>query len=157
MANLSLTTQAEQRRAQPPPVPVGETALVASFGDAIVADYAEHGGAGRVLTADLTRPAEVADLGQKPSRAPISTCVLFLKARLSDNDRQGLDALIPRLSASTFIALVSTFRVHLGDEAAAAVEKEVLDRLQGLKARIVVFRAGHIVGGQSSGSRRLRR
>lgn len=76
---------------------------------------------------------------------------------LHPSDWQSLDDLMPRLEAVRFIAVVSTFRVHLGDVKAAAAEAQVLARLNGMAARVVVFRVGHVVGGPSRASVWLRR
>lgn len=56
------------------------------------------------------------------------------------------DAQLARARAADFVAVVSSYRVHLGDPAAAAAEKDVLDRLKGTAARVVVFRPGVMLG-----------
>lgn len=68
---------------------------------------------------------------------------------LHPSDFPALDKLRPRLEQAQFIAIVSTFQVHLGDEAAMAAEAQILDQLKGVSGRVVVFRAGRLLGRHS--------
>jgi hypothetical protein len=56
------------------------------------------------------------------------------------------DAQLDSARDADFVAVVSSYRVHLGDPAAAAAERDVLDRLKGSAARVVVFRPGVVLG-----------
>src|SRR5262249_50836823 len=56
-----------------------------------------------------------------------------------------------------FVAVVSTFRAHLGDAAAAEAEAHALGRGEGLRARTVVFRPGHVLSRHSRACAHLRR
>ncbi len=85
-------------------------------------------------------------------RSTPSSFILYLS-----DDHKTLDKLMPMLEQATFIAIVSTFRVHLDDETAAAAETEMRSRLQDLSARVVVFRAGHILGECSRANAWIRR
>ncbi len=84
--------------------------------------------------------------------APFSCCTF----NLADGLRT-LDALMPTLEKAESVAVVSSFRVHLGDASAAAAEAEVLARMKHLSAPVVVFRAGHILGTASRTTIWLRR
>jgi hypothetical protein len=84
---------------------------------------------------------------------PPSSFVLHL----DNSERPALDMLMPTLGQAGFIALVSTFRVHLGDQSAAATEAGVLKRLKNLSAVVVVFRVGNLLGKNSRISVWLRR
>jgi len=74
-----------------------------------------------------------------------------------DPDSPTLDQQMPELEQAEFIAVVSTVRVHLGDQSAAAVEACVLDQVKSLPAGVVVIRAGHVLGANSRASVWLRR
>jgi len=76
---------------------------------------------------------------------------------LHPSDWHALDKLRPMLEQARFIAVISTFRVHLGDEAAAAAEGRVLDRLKGVSVRVGVFRMGHFIGEHAHASVWFRR
>jgi hypothetical protein len=172
MANLSLLAGVEGTPARAPVVlspgeldcgealstpSLAETMLVASFGDPAAADYAVHVSGCRVRLVDLSQPGAADDLCAALGFAKVSSCILFLKPRWTKVERQALDALLPLLAETAFVAIVSTFGIHLGDVQALAAETEVLRRLNGLAARVVVFRAGHVVSEYSRIGRRLRR
>jgi hypothetical protein len=134
-----------------------ETLLVVGMGNPVAADYAAYvnrQGGRNVVLADTpsgaTFPAATEE-GRVPS------VVLFLSPRLAD--RSSLDALPALLQkwGTEFVGIVSTFRVHLGDRDAAETEAHVLARLEGVKARAVVFRAGHILSNSSRAGVNLRR
>lgn len=136
MASLLLPTLPE-KPARAMPAPSGTT-LVVGFGTSpLAAEYARQA-AGAVRVVDLRR-ADALDI------APISQCVLFLDRSLHERDWEKLDALLPLLSAATFVGVVSSFRVHLGDARAANIESHVVDRLKGAGLRPLVFRAANIV------------
>jgi hypothetical protein len=82
-----------------------------------------------------------------------------LKPRLTERDRAELDALIRQAAERgvEFVGVVSSFRVHLGDRAAAESEEHVLGRLKELPARRVVFRPGHVLSPTSRARVLLRR
>jgi hypothetical protein len=81
-----------------------------------------------------------------------SNNVLFLNAPRTEADRRAVNDLIPTLAEESFIAVVSTFRVHLGDSVAAEAEAQILDRLKALQARVVIFRVGNLLGAQTRAS-----
>ena len=58
---------------------------------------------------------------------------------------------------ASFVGIVSTFRVHFDDAEAAKLEALVLKMAQGLSARVVVFRTGHLLSPTSRAGTRLRR
>lgn len=87
------------------------------------------------------------------AREPLpSSVVLPLSA-----GRSALDALLPGLGQARFIAIVSSVCVHLGDAKATEAERDLLERLNHLPARIVVFRTGFLLGGASRATAWLRR
>jgi hypothetical protein len=154
-----------------------EVLLVASFGDAVAADYAAYAcrlGEGKVtVVADTrvlrrveapARPYPLEDLTQAapPSvagRGRFTALILFLNSRLSERDRRALDNLLAGAGewGTEFIGVVSTFRAHLGDPGAAEAEAHVLARAQALRARTVVFRPGHVLSRNSRAGALLRR
>src|SRR5262245_4390020 len=77
----------------------------------------------------------------------VRSLVLFLSPGLTESCRADLDALVRQAGERRveFVGVVSTFRVHLGDRAAAEAEEDALGRLRSLSARCVVFRPGHIL------------
>ncbi len=139
-----------------PVVPPRLGVLVVGFGDAVAADYADHVRRqdGRVRVADLSDPS-AAPLGGGQTR----DVVLFLKPRLTERDRQALSDLFRSAGewGTEFVGVVSTFRVHLGDAAAAETEAHVLKLAEQLPARTVVFRPGHVLSRRSRASVFLRR
>jgi len=85
--------------------------------------------------------------------------VLFLGACWTARQRRTLDRLLAaaRRGRTRFVAVVSTFAVHLGDHEAAALEAHVSAALAGLPTRVVVFRPGHVLSRRSRTSGWLRR
>jgi hypothetical protein len=157
MDSLSFATPIEQRPA-PPDVADRQTkdvVLVANFGKPAAADYIAyaHGQGARaiVLGGDVERAM--------PPDCDPAGIVLFLRPRLNDRDRRAIDALAGMVAQQqvAFVGIVSTFRVHLGDRAAAEAETFVRERLVSQHTRTVVFRAGHLLSRQSRASRWLRR
>jgi hypothetical protein len=88
----------------------------------------------------------------------VAALIVFLIPWLTQRDCRLLDDLIFLAGdwQTEFIGVVSTFRVHLGDQAAMATETHVLTRLKGLGARTVVFRPGHLLCRNSPLSAHLR-
>jgi hypothetical protein len=129
--------------------------LVAGFGNAVAADYAAfaRGQADRnpTLVADPALPDDVPP-------GPLAV-VVFLPPRLTEPDRARLDALLALAveRQAHFVGLVSTFRTHFGDRAAAEVESHALERLGSLRHQAVVFRPGHVLSPHSPASASLRR
>jgi hypothetical protein len=151
MANLSLPV-----RAEPAAPSLVDTVLVASFGDPAAVDLAEQVTYARTEVMDLTQPTQIARMSATLPASGISTCILLIKTPWTDAERRGLEALIPLLNETTYIAILSTFRVHLDDPGAMSAEAAVLAQLQRLAARKVVFRPGHLVSRHSRCGRRLR-
>jgi hypothetical protein len=153
MGNLSSPTPAEGASAPAAGLAVSagaEVLLVAGFGDPTARDYAAHAAASGdnvVLYPSAERHGRVRSL------------VLFLGPRLTDRDRGTLDDLL-RLageSATELIAVVSTFRAHLGDRNALRAEEHVLARAEDLLARVVVFRPSDVLSPGSRAAAWLRR
>jgi hypothetical protein len=134
------------------------TFVVASFGDPIVADYDADAGQCRIL--DLSQPDSVAKVRSAPTaEKQLSDMVLFLPPRLGTSELTALDVLLTLVKeqGTKFLGIVSTFRVHFGDEKALQAETYILDRLKGTGARIAIFRPGHLLGEHSIASANLRR
>jgi hypothetical protein len=187
MGSLSLPALAEGSRienGQPKedvyrssPPSILDALLVVSFGDPVAADYAAYAcglGDGKVtVAADAkllrrveapARPYPLEDLARNvpptaAGRGRFTALVLFLKPRLSARDRSALDNLLARAGewGTAFIAVVSTFRAHLGDQGAADAENFVLERVKRLPARTVVFRPGHVLSPNARAGALLRR
>jgi hypothetical protein len=161
MGSLSLPTPAEGRAPRPahpePAAPQERALLVVGRGGPVAADYAAWaGGKGQ-------RPADVVDGGENWRRADapaeITDVVLFLGPRLGERDRQVVDDLLALAGerGAKFVGVVSSFRAHFGDRAAAEAEEHVLGRARGLSARTVVFRPGHVLSCNSPARVYLRR
>jgi hypothetical protein len=112
--------------------------LVAGFGDPLARAFVEHGGA----------MCRLADLSTAAETKPAESLVLFLKPGM---DRRELDALFERARGTEFVAIVSSFRVELGDDESRSVEAYAIGRSMALGARVAVFRPGCV----SSDSSRL--
>jgi hypothetical protein len=130
--------------------------LVAGFGNPVAADYAAFacrrpGDPVAVVSDTLSEPAVRADSS--------AAAVLFLPPRLSDADRTTLDALLTLAAQrrAESVVLVSSARVHLGDSGAAEAETYAYMRANGLRARTVIVRAGHVLSPHSRLSAALRR
>ena len=132
-------------------------ATVVSFGDPVAADFAA-----------ASAPCRLADLSQRDAIVRLQTAfgtahradvVLFLPRRLRPKERLVLDALIAlvKKQGTAFIGIVSTFRVHLGDAAAAQIEAYALDSLKDIRARVALFRPGHVMSDHSAATVNLRR
>ncbi len=88
--------------------------------------------------------------------APTSAAGVIFHLTPRPADRRALDEKLARARDADFVGVVSTYRTHLGDLAAAAAEKSVLDQLKGSAARVVVFRPGVVLGPTSPASAALR-
>jgi hypothetical protein len=86
--------------------------------------------------------------------ASVSDDVVFVNRR---DDVGALGDRLKELEKAEFIAVVSTFGVHLGDQSAATAEADVLGWMKGSSTRVVVFRSGHLLGAQTRASLWLRR
>jgi hypothetical protein len=133
-----------------------EVLLVAGFGDPAAADYAAH--ASRTKEQDVENFSPAA-LQTSSEHRRVKTLVVFLGSRLSEGDRRTLDDLL-RLAGvwqTEFIAVVSSFRVHFGDEEVVRAENHVLARAREFPTRTVVFRPGYVLSPNSRASAWLRR
>jgi hypothetical protein len=160
MASLSLATPPQTRDEgghEAEPSVGARPCVVATFAAPEAADYAAMAGPHALV--DLTQSDALAKLRTSLDPSAPLDAVLFLPRRLNAAHRAVLDGFIgwAKASATGFLAVVSTFRVHLGDEAAAELEKHVLDLLQGAPIRVAVFRPGHILSDHSVATRNLRR
>ncbi len=165
MASPSSATGTEPRRAAECQSRAGELAapagrgvrpVVVDLGNPVAADYAAHAArAGRPLA--LLSPEDVAS--DDPAHADAPAVVLFLPARLTESDRRAIDQVLRRADAwdTDRIAVVSTYRVHLGDPGPTEAEAYVLARARPLRARLAVFRPGHVLSPHSPAAARLRR
>jgi hypothetical protein len=151
--------------------------LVVSFGDPAAADYAtyacrrgdrnvtvvaDEGVRRRVEAPIRSCPLENFSRGVPPAATGLGRAVsliLFMPPRLTARDRRALDDLLGLAGAwqTEFVGIVSTFRAHFGDQEAAEAEAHVLGRAEGLRARTVVFRPGHVLSRNSRASISLRR
>lgn len=153
MASLSLPTPAE---APAPPAPRPEVILVAGFRNPIAADYAAYIRQQKSYSIAIVTEAE--DFYPVQAPAPISAVVLFLGRRMTGRDRRALVNLVDAAARgkASYVCIVNTFRVHLGDRVAADIESQVLERFESLGVRTVVFRSGHILSRHSTASAWLR-
>jgi len=86
--------------------------------------------------------------GAHPRRR-YGSVVLFLDGPLTGRDRATFRAIIELAREASSVCIVSTFRVHLGDRAAARAEEDLLGLLRDLPARVVVVRPGHVLSRHS--------
>jgi hypothetical protein len=125
--------------------------FVASFGDAIATEYAAYVRGRekdcRMLVADLSETAAVSGLPASVGNGPVGAILLFLNPRQTERHRQTLAELLRRAGEwrTDFLGVVSTFRVHLGEQTAVESETHVLTLAKGLPVRTVVFRPGHVL------------
>jgi hypothetical protein len=131
--------------------------VVASFGDPVAADYVADATQHRL--AELSQRDATVKLRAGLDRARLEDIVLFLPPRLGAFERGALDALLAlaKEHQTSFIGIVSTFRVHLGAEAAAEAEGYVLDQLKDTRTRVAIFRPAHILSEHSTASINLHR
>jgi hypothetical protein len=130
--------------------------VVASFGDPVAADYVADA---TQRLAELSQRDAIVKLRAGLDRSRLEDIVLFLPPRLGADERSALDALLAlaKEHQTNFIGIVSTFRVHLGDETAAEAEGYVLDQLKGTRTRVAIFRPAHILSEHSTASVNLHR
>jgi hypothetical protein len=137
-----------------------EVLLVMGAEDSIATDYAAYvrSRKDRLIRVFMNESAAVSGrTAAEQSVGSVCSIVIFLQPRLTRNDRRILEQIIDRCRGVRFVALISTFRVHLGDRHAAKIENYVLDQLRPLGARVVVFRPGHNLSCHSRTSKCLRR
>jgi hypothetical protein len=77
--------------------------------------------------------------------------VVFLDPRLTEADREMLAEVteVAFRSGAECVCVVSSFRVHCGDRAAARAESFLLEQLRGFAGRVVVLRPGNMVSKHS--------
>jgi hypothetical protein len=182
MANLYLPTPTEQRTeavdltttpgtdpAPHPNAPGFQTGrgtqgvlLIAGINDGLAADYAAYLtrktiGELQVQIADLGSQTALSNLNSAISTAWVPALTLFLGS--GHSNRSVLDALVRVASekATCFVAIVSTFRAHLGESDSVDAESYLLGQLNELRIRAAVFRPGFVVSPNSRTSRSLRR
>jgi hypothetical protein len=142
--------------------------LVASFGDPEAADYvayASRRAGGEMRLAECRLDGETGTVGAMAvgsavaqAASGVRAVILFLRPKLSERDRRALDDFLGRAGewGTEFVGVVSSFRIHLGDQDAAEAEVHVLGRTKGLRARTVVFRPGFVLSRSSQARARLR-
>lgn len=145
MGSLSSPTPAEAST-----LAAREVVVVADFGNPVAADYAAHarsGGDRDVVVLPVRRDCRATSI------------VMFLGERLSECNRRRVDELLEQIGAwrTEFIAVVSSYRVHLGDRGGCDAEEYVVTRAAEMSARTVVFRPAHVLSASSSVSVWLRR
>jgi hypothetical protein len=140
--------------------------LVAGLGNPVARDYLAHV-LRQVAANDHLLPLFVELSGSSAAlqvrtavAGPrVTAVVLFLGERFTESERAALDAFAVLLAPQHVesIGVVSSFLVHLGDRAWADAEAYALDRLQGLAARVGVFRPGYVLSASSPIQALLRR
>jgi hypothetical protein len=146
-----------------------DSVLIAGFGSPIAAEYAgfvsqQHARETIVIEDKKTRSLvdapvrslAIEELLRSPQdhsrgQSSASSLVLFIGSRLTYSRRRELDELleIARRRRTRFIAIVSTFRVHLDDRCVAETELFASSRAAAVAPRVVVFRPGHVLSRQS--------
>jgi hypothetical protein len=135
--------------------------LVTDVGHPAAADYAAY--VNRRGNADVRQvslePLSEAELHAATAGAGETGLVLFLGPSLTSRCRGAVDALIrvAREQRVSFVAVISSHRVHLGDHDTADAEAFVRGRLEGLPARTAIFRPGHILSPHSRAGAWLQR
>ena len=155
MDSLSSTTPVETPAAWTRVQAAG--VLIVSVDNPVAADYAAH-----ARLQGETRVTLIPDAALAPrtaESAPLQSAVVFLAPGLTPRVRQAIDALAEPLAASDVecLCIVSSFRIHLGDQAAAETEAYALARLAPCAVRTVVLRSGHVLSPRSPVRRRLQR
>ncbi|MGO9919705.1 MAG: hypothetical protein ACLQIB_34055, partial [Isosphaeraceae bacterium] len=151
--------------------------MIASFGNAVAADYAlfvsrsSHGDAVLIADQELLRLVQapvrsfsIDEFLQSRPEFPgendrVSSLILFINSRLSARERHDLNDLLEFAHRwqTRFVGIISSFRFHLDDPDITEVENYVLAKASGLLARIVVFRPGHVLSEHSRTGRFLER
>jgi hypothetical protein len=159
MGSLSLLTRPEKVGIADVDADIAiRTTLVGAFGDPIAADYADyarfHGDADvTVLDLDASQTRDIDDT------LVASSAVLFLQPKLSERQALAAERLLAqaREAGARSACLVSSFRVHLGYEEAAATEVRLRDVARRLGLRATVIRHGHVISARSPLVAALRR
>jgi hypothetical protein len=88
----------------------------------------------------------------------VSAVVLVLGRRAARTEGAVLDAVaaITEATRPECVCIVSSFRVHFGDQRAAQAEAQALERLKPLAGRMILFRASTIRSPHSQAAARLR-
>lgn len=89
--------------------------------------------------ANLSLPTPAEARPRPATRSEAAGVVVSLASRPTDEQ-------LGRARGADFVGVVSSYRFHLGDPAAVAAERDVLDRLKGTTAQVVVFRPGVVLG-----------
>jgi hypothetical protein len=152
MVNLSLDTAVERYRQPIDPTRVavtGQNICIASFGNPVAEDYADFvksGGGWRISLFDMRKPVNTITVTKSHS------LVLFLKARLSQAEKQVVEQLLTDLSdtGARSVCIVSTFRVHLEDVTAKEAEQHAVRTARCVGLRATVLRPGHLLSDRSS-------
>jgi hypothetical protein len=81
----------------------------------------------------------------------VSGVVIFLDRRLTKRSRSFLEAIVDAAQGgeAPCVCIVSTFRVHFGDRAAARAEAFLREKLKPLPARVVLLRPSHVLSRHS--------
>jgi hypothetical protein len=168
MASLLFAAPAEAQTPQPALAAPSteEVLLVAGLGNAVAEDYLTYarqqdlpGHGPRPVFVELSGTSGDLQVRTAVGSDRVAAVVLFLGRHLTASDHAAFDAVVELAAngGAEFIAVVSTFLVHLGQRDAAAVEAAALSRLEGLSARVVVIRPGYVLGRHSRASALLRR
>ena len=143
--------------------------VVAAFGNPVAVDYAafvvQRSPSDLVVVADdevgrlvevPVRTVAIDAFCRSTARADsesgrMDSLILFLGPRFTPRQRGQLDDLIAvaRRCRTRFVAIISTFRVHLDDPEVTAVEDDVVARATNLFERVLVVRPGHVVSRHS--------
>jgi len=151
--------------------------IIASFGNPVAADYAafvsQSSRVDAVLVADentrllVGAPVRSQSINEFLRSTPdswsehgrVPDFILFINAHLGARERRELDDLLrlARRWHTTFVGIVSTFRLHLDDPEVAEAEDYAVALASDLPARVVVFRPGHVLSPKSKIGRFLER
>jgi hypothetical protein len=156
---------------------VDEVFLIAGARDAVIADYAAYAsriGSRRIsvissseVCRQIKERAElhrIEDFSRSlyldsHSQDRLAGVVVFLNGAVMKGDNRWLEmvAEIAAAKGAECVCLVSSFRVHFGDERATRAEEVAANRFRGFPGRVVVFRPGPINSPRSNFSEGLRR
>ncbi|MBV9123789.1 MAG: hypothetical protein JO112_10565, partial [Planctomycetes bacterium] len=142
------------------------TLLIAGLGNPVLADFVAHAqGRYRLVVVSTSRlcrevkryaetyPANTfaRDGFRSAYQGEVFSLVVFLGRRLTTTEQNLLDTLaeIARQQPAIRVGVISTFRVHCGDGAAARVEAYLRNRLQSIGVKALLFRPGHVLSGRS--------
>jgi hypothetical protein len=134
-----------------------EVLLIAGTANPVLADYAGHClRAGRKISVTAAPevcakiPGPTEDFGAL-SRRQVRGMVVFLDRNLGFRERTFLDEVAATAleHRAECVCLVSTFRVHFGDRAAARVEAFALRLFRNGPGRVVILRTAPVVSRQS--------